>query len=310
MLQPVDKQFREIDQIRALLRATSLPSRGAVLATDLDGTLFANGDLETCPADDAMPLLKRVLSEGQMQLIYATGRRFEQALSGAAAHSAPSAGYVICDVGSKIYRQEENGAYIEDENYFNSIKVPGWTLKGLKNCLSGFKQLELQEPEKQNEVRLCYYVRNTSVPLMIALARAVQERVEGVCAGLHTIPTYDETVGIGYLEVMPASVSKQGALEYLIKKGHIKRESILFSGDAGNDDQALSSGRVKAVLVNNASRQYKEHLRLKVHSEGITDLVHFAAGLPGAGLNGNYVSGILEGLVRFGAVDEEALRRR
>lgn len=60
---------------------------------------------------------------------------------------------------------------------------------------------------------------------------------------------------------------------------------------------ALTSG-LKSILVRNATAEVKTEAQQRVDAAGLSECLYFAKG-DFMGMNGNYSSGVLEGLVHF-----------
>ena len=67
---------------------------------------------------------------------------------------------------------------------------------------------------------------------------------------------------------------------------------------SGNDLPVLTSGRLQAVLVNNAHPSVVEEAKKAADSKRAGDRLYVARG-GFLGMNGNYAAGVLEGLVHF-----------
>jgi hypothetical protein len=59
----------------------------------------------------------------------------------------------------------------------------------------------------------------------------------------------------------------------------------------------------RAVLVRNAIDEVREKVRRVVAEKGFPEKVYFAKGH--GKLNGNYVSGVIEGMLHFGLISED-----
>jgi len=70
-----------------------------ILASDVDGTL--TGDREAL--DRLANRLQRLRDDGKLFLIFSTGRRLSQVISGVADEGLPEPDAVICQVGTEIY---------------------------------------------------------------------------------------------------------------------------------------------------------------------------------------------------------------
>ena len=107
-------------------------------------------------------------------------------------------------------------------------------------------------------------------------------------------------VGLGLLDILPNSVSKVSALEFLVKTLQVDNSKVVYTGDSGNDILPLS-GHWKSIIVKNAPEKVKaEVLVHKTKADSLENL-YIAKGMNG--LNGNYSSGIIEGLKHFGFIE-------
>jgi len=112
----------------------------------------------------------------------------------------------------------------------------------------------------------------------------------------------DETNNIGLLDIIPKNATKLSALEYIRKNNGYKKEDIVYCGDSGNDILPLTFG-YKSILVRNAINEVKKAVKSICFEKNCTDALYIAKGY--GKLNGNYVSGIIEGLIRLNLVPEK-----
>ncbi|MFN2369562.1 MAG: HAD family hydrolase, partial [Candidatus Krumholzibacteriia bacterium] len=129
------------------------------------------------------------------------------------------------------------------------------------------------------------------------LAGTIRDRLAaaGVRAGV--IFSRDDALGVGLVDVLPASADKHRALEFVMARLGFGHGETVFAGDSGNDLEVLA-GPVPAVLVANASPELQAVARREAAAAGHGDLLYLArGGLPG--LNGNYAAGILEGVLHY-----------
>lgn len=74
-------------------------------------------------------------------------------------------------------------------------------------------------------------------------------------------------------------------------------QSIIFAGDSGNDEDFFIS-KYKSIIVKNVAKDFKDQIlntRIDFHQE---DNLYIAQG--SGSFDGNYSSGIIEGLLHFG----------
>jgi hypothetical protein len=115
--------------------------------------------------------------------------------------------------------------------------------------------------------------------------------------------SYDSQSGDGLLDVLPASATKQTSLEYVASRYQAGRD-VAFCGDSGNDVFPLTAGFL-GVMVRNADEQPVEQvLAAKRDDPGIR--IYRATG-DFRGLNGYYVSGVLEGVYHYGILDDSVV---
>ena len=96
---------------------------------------------------------------------------------------------------------------------------------------------------------------------------------------------------------MPASATKQTAIEYVAREFDVAKEDIVFCGDSGNDIFPLTAGFC-GVLVKNADDQLVKTVKEAMNRNPALK-VYFAKG-GFRGLNGYYTSGVIEGAYHYG----------
>ena len=163
-----------------------------------------------------------------------------------------------------------------------------WNTKTFQKKLKGILGLYLQEKENQNEFKLSYYVND---PVFIEkIAKKVKERLKNTCV----VYSVDIDREIGFIDILPKCTGKLGALEFIRKKLKVSSDDVVFCGDSGNDVSLLAYV-YKSIIVKNASKNVIDFVLSKKSKN-----VYVAKG--SKELNGNYSSGILEGLKFFGWV--------
>ena len=114
------------------------------------------------------------------------------------------------------------------------------------------------------------------------------------------IYSFDSQDGKGLLDFLPASATKQTALEYVAEEHGVTKEDVVFCGDSGNDIFPLTAG-FRGVLVKNADEQLVENVK-KAMNQNPKLKVYFAKG-DFRGLQGYYTSGVIEGAYHYGVFD-------
>ncbi len=269
-------------------------SEHLLLCTDLDRTLLPNGhEPESAGAREQFTALAQY---PEITLAYVTGRHRALVQEAIGDYRLPQPDYVISDVGTRIYRSEDD----------HWQPWPQWETEidgdwgGMKHAqlhalFRDLPELQLQEQSKQNTHKLSYYVslKADSEALLAIMQRRLAEH--HVRASL--IWSIDEVAATGLLDVLPARATKLHAIEFLAAQLGIKIQDTLFAGDSGNDLPVLSSA-VPSVLVANASTEVREAALALAAAAGHADALYIATG-GFLGMNGNYSAGILEGMMHF-----------
>ncbi|VAX14642.1 Alpha,alpha-trehalose-phosphate synthase [UDP-forming] [hydrothermal vent metagenome] len=263
-----------------------------LLCTDLDRTLLPNGVQAESPG--ARDLFSALAALPDVTLVYVTGRHHELMQNAINEYNLPQPVYAITDVGSKIYRHEDEQwhSWSDWESEIDS-DWSGMSHATLRELFHDLADLQLQESNKQNTHKLSFYVS------LRADRKALQNEMEtrlathGICASL--IWSIDETAAIGLLDVLPKRANKLHAIEFLAEQIDFKLEDMLFAGDSGNDLAVLASA-IPSVLVANASAKLKETAQISAAEH--SDALYIAHG-GFLNMNGNYSAGILEGVAHF-----------
>lgn len=276
-----------------------------LICTDLDRTLIPNGSQTESP--QARPLFAHIAQRSDVRIAYVTGRHLqivEQAISD---YHLPQPDYILADVGTSIYIKSEHGWQLW-QAWSDEIE-PCWN--GFKHdqlipLFADFTSLLLQEPEKQNQFKLSYYVPLTvNYESLVKGMQAVCHK-RGVRAGI--IWSVDEPKHIGLLDIIPETATKLHAIEYLMEKEDFTVDTTMFAGDSGNDLAVLVS-RIQAVVVANANEVIKKMALSESRVNHTSDAIYIAKG-DFLGMNGNYSAGLLEGLAHYFPETREWLETR
>ena len=269
------------------------------LATDLDRTLFPNGKQ---PDDGTMPVFRRFVEEHKIPLVFATGRHLRQIEDGITRYGAPAPDYAIAEVGTRFYRRE-GGKLTEDADFVRHIAdhTRGWDVTAFRQALASLP-LRPQPEEHQNRFKLSYFLDDLDRAGEVRQEAA--ERLGALTPDANIVWSIDETENQGLLDVLPRRANKMEALEYLRHRLNLRKQTIVYCGDSGNDLLPLTHG-YRAVLVANAIDDVRAEVEKVAREKGLLDRTYFAAGDPGRRLSGHYVSGILEGLLHFGILCKE-----
>jgi hypothetical protein len=268
------------------------------VATDLDRTLLPNGSQQY---DGSMEIFHRIIKNEKLKLIYVTGRNLKLVKEAIAEFHPPLPDFIVGEVGTKIYSRT-NEDFVEDYQWIKHIGsvTKNWNIENFKQQLSLIRGLRIQEEEKQNEFKLSYYIDNLKDSDLIV--REATSIIKSICRDATVIYSVDETKNKGLLDVLPRSATKVCGLEYLREKVGLEKEDIVYCGDSGNDTLPLTFG-YKSILVRNAIPEVKNAVRQISTQKGIIDKLYTAKGYKK--LNGYYVSGIIEGLIKFTVISPE-----
>ncbi len=268
----------------------------ALLATDLDRTLFPNGNQ---PDDNSMEIFRKVVERKRPRLVFVTGRNLSQIEAGIREYGTPSPDYAIAEVGTRIYRRTPKG--FEEDGEFSAFlaeSTTNWNIETFKRALDVLP-LRLQPIEHQNEFKLSFYVDNLETAA--TTVDQARERLQRISPDTQLVWSIDETRNLGLLDVLPGKANKLEALEYLRDHLDLPVEAVIYAGDSGNDLLPLTRG-YKAILVANAIEEIRTEVIGKSRERNLSSRLYLASGQTDLPLNGNYVSGILEGLVHFGII--------
>lgn len=267
----------------------------------MDRTLIPNGYE---PDDGGLPIFAKLVEERNFVLAYASGRNwqlFEETLK---EYPLPVPDYFFGDVGTVLYKKDGEGMK-EDAEWTLYIKenTPRWNWENLQK-LTEHAKVRLQEDWRQNPYKLSYYVDELEAGKDVT--QELRKRLEDADIHADVIYSVDPLKNVGLLDVLPAVATKVTAVEFLRKRLGAQKDEVVYCGDSGNDLLPLTYG-YKSVLVGNASDDIKDEVESRHAQNGTTENLYIASGR--GSLNGNFASGVLEGLVHFGVFSEDALKK-
>ncbi len=261
-----------------------------LLCTDLDRTLLPNGLQEESPS--ARQLFGKLAASPFVSLAYVSGRDLGLLQEAIAEYQLPIPDFMIGDVGTTIYRNNNNEWEAVKE--WQTLIAEDWqetTIADLTVRLAEIKELTLQEPEKQGPFKLSYY---TPPEINQAeLQEKVIQHLQGCTAKITLVQSIDEINNTGLCDLLPAEATKVHGVRFLIESTGIPPARTIYAGDSGNDLEVIRS-EIKTILVANASLEIQQQA-IKVSSE---ETIYLAQG-NFLGMNGNYAAGILEGLAHY-----------
>ena len=263
-----------------------------ILATDMDRTLLPNG--RWVGDADAIPLFNALTEEHGVLVVYVTGRSLDLAEAAITEYGVRHPDVLIGDVGTSI-RTFSDGDWSFDEGWIAHVErsSPRWDVAAIKEAVADIPGVREQEPEHNNRFKQSYYVDHERNE---AILEAVDDRVKGRFDEV-IIYSFDSQDGKGLLDLLPASATKQTALEYVAAERGCDKKEVVFCGDSGNDIFPLTAGFL-GVLVRNADEQLVASVKRAMAENPDLD-AYFAQG-DFLGLNGYYASGVIEGAAHYG----------
>jgi len=268
-----------------------------VIATDLDRTLLPDGGEEY---DGTLPVFKKIIKKQKWDLIYITGRTIKQIKKAIYKYNVPWPDYILTNVGSRVYGfDKKNKKFKLDKKWFKVIRKnsPEWNKKKIKKYLKGISGLWLQEKKRQDKFKISYYV---DLSLEKNVLKKVNKNLKEF-GGIKIIYSVDYPKPRGLLDIMTKKGTKKGALDYILKKNNKKIKEVLYCGDSGNDLSLLAS-KYDSVVVANAPENVKKQAKKQK-----PDKTRLYIAKKQKYLNGNYVSGIIQGLVYFKMIDKKTV---
>lgn len=266
-----------------------------ILATDLDRTLLPNGSWECDP--QAISLFNDLTKKHDVLVVYVTGRNLALTENAINEFGVRYPDILCSDVGTSI-RKYENGQWTFDHGWIDHVKreSPRWDAMAIRKAVAGIDGMREQENEHQNQFKQSYYVEHGKNEQVL---NKVDEQVKGKFDEV-IVYSFDSQDGKGLLDFLPASATKQTALEYVAEEYGAAKQDVVFCGDSGNDIFPLTAGFC-GVLVKNADDQLVENVK-KAMNQNPELKVYFAKG-GFRGLKGYYTSGVIEGACYYGIFD-------
>lgn len=258
-----------------------------ILATDLDGTLIPLP--ENTANKEALRELSRLHDQEKFGLIFATGRHFESVLEAITLQDLPTPDWIICDVGSSIYRRIGSDYHVfEPYEKHLADTTAGTDREVVETLLSGIDGLEPQADEHQQRFKISY---QTEAHLVEDLLETINQHMDAAELPYNCMGSIDPFLNAGLLDVLPKNVSKAYALIWLATHGDFTPDEIIYSGDSGNDLAALIAG-FRAIIVANGSEGLAEKVRTALRKRDLEKRLYCAWG--------KATSGVLEGCRHFG----------
>ena len=258
-----------------------------VLATDLDGTLIPLNDCSQNKSD--LRRLAESIQEQNFLLVFITGRHVSSVQTAIAEYKLPTPDWIICDVGTSVFRVQAPGQFEAVEEYAVRLgQILGAdNIQPVAEQLDHIPGLRRQENEKQGRFKLSYYV---DAQLLSETSVAITSALDASGIAHELIASVDPFNGDGLIDVLPLGVSKAFALDWWTSFEGVEAKSVVFAGDSGNDLAAMIAG-YKTIVVGNADRTLADQVVLHHETNAWENRLCLA--------KSEATSGVLEGLTFF-----------
>lgn len=262
-----------------------------ILATDLDRTLLPNGQDEY---DNSLPVLFSKLEDiKNLNLIYVSGQNLDLLNKSIKKYNLDRPDYFIGEVGTVLYKKQ-NSHMQPHEKWRRNIEKnnPLWDRETIVKKINMQDKLILQEGWKQNEFKISYYLKAQNQSRKVI--NEINKKLKDLNINARIVWSVDPLQNTGLIDVLPQSATKLTALEFVRKELGESMKDVIYCGDSGNDILPLTFG-YNSILVKNAPEEVKKEVLKIAKSKKIKDKIYIARGT--GKLNGNYSSGIIEGLI-------------
>ena len=265
-----------------------------LLCTDMDRTIIPNGSQPELLS--VRKQFAKFCSLSQLCLVYVTGRHLRLMEEAIEEYNLPEPDYAITDVGTKIYHRHE--CKWQENLAWQTMIAGAWKGKSrgqLQEALNCLTELILQEPDKQNDFKLSYYL-----PLAVdekRILHGVQQRLKALDVQASLIWSIDEAKNMGLLDILPSNATKLHGIEFLQQQLGYQPNEIIFAGDSGNDIPVLTSS-IRSILVANARPEIQVQAIEGARKNGNTASLYLAVNTE-SGMDGNYAAGVLQGILHF-----------
>jgi len=258
-----------------------------VLITDLDGTLIPLPD-EPQNGEDLMKL-SAYLATNQIPLVYCTGRDYHSTHQLPQRFPLPDPEWIICDVGSSLYRRDGAGRFSLVEEYREQMHqlASAMPIPVLREKIVQLGGMIFQEDFHQGEFKLSFYAKAHERD---AKAEQINNFLRENNAPYSLVTSIDPWAKIALIDVLPQGVTKGYAIGWLVEHASWEPQRVIFAGDSGNDFAALTAG-YRAILVGNAERPLASAVTAAHQEAGWEGRLFLA--------EGRATSGVLEGCLWF-----------
>ena len=237
-----------------------------LLATDLDGTFI--GD------DEAMNALWDDLAMQGILVAFSTGRHLESIQDFYEEHHvARRADVCVCMVGTDVHFRNGHGYHLDEK--WHEIISEDWDKATVEQILADIPECSMQDAQWQSPFKSSYYLTENVEERLAEIRRRLEE------GGLRAKVVYSAGQ---FLDLLPIKSGKGEAVRYVAEKLGLTPDSVITSGDTGNDlDMMRPELGFRGVAVGNAAEELKAFQAPHVYHA-----------------TGYYAAGIHEGLKTYG----------
>src|SRR5690606_8892002 len=214
----------------------------------------------------------------EIMLTYNTGRLIDDTLNLIKNGILPEPDFIISGVGTHIYDYGKKTVIKE----FNQVLDEGWDLDAVERIIQNINHPISEQPAKfQHSYKRSYYFYDANPKLIDSIEENFTK------ANMHVNIVYS---GNKFLDVLPKWANKGNALQWLLGKLDIDAKNTVVAGDSGNDSAMFNMEDIKGIVVANAHQELYKFTKYRqiYHAEK------------------DYGDGIIEGLVYYGVLPEEA----
>lgn len=259
-----------------------------VLATDLDGTLIPLENVSENRTD--LQFLAQQLREHDILLTFVTGRHLASVLEVSRQWLLPVPEWIICDVGTSIYRREEDRTFQLAKPYADHLQeiVSEFEVARLREAFQAWDTLRLQEEEKQGRFKLSFYCDADQLEQCHADLQHHLDQHEIPYSIIASIDPFD---GVGLIDLLPRGVSKAYGLRWWTDHLGLSGDGTVFAGDSGNDLAAMTAG-YRTIVVSNCAQEVTARVQEHFQRHDQVERLYLAS-RPAT-------SGVLDGCRHFG----------
>jgi HAD superfamily hydrolase (TIGR01484 family) len=257
-----------------------------LLASDMDGTLIP-AERDPTHREAIEHFGREVASHPALRLVYVTGRRLDSALRGIQSFGLPTPESLACDVGTSVYHRTDDG-FQPDVEFREAMEAAlgAASADEIRRLLAEVPGLTLQPDVDQTTFKASF---DFQIERRAEVVGIVTERLADRTVAV--VVSLDPLGGVGLLDVLPAGVAKNTAVDWLSERAGVDRSGLLYAGDSGNDLAAMLDGH-RVTVVANADEEMRSTLRLEAERRGVLDAIYFA--------RRPFAAGVLEGCRHWG----------